>query len=66
MSDSLKKSEALDAMASESGQVLRDRRHSDLQHGSLDNNQGPVHLAMEMLWPLRTYILMAKSFLSSR
>jgi len=64
MSDSLKKSGALDAMASESGQVLRDRRHSDFQHGSLDNNQGPVQFAMEMLWPLRTYILMAKSFLS--
>ena len=53
-------------MASESRQLLRDRRHSEFQHGSLDNNLGPVHLAMEMLWPLRTYILMAKYFLSSR
>ena len=66
MSDSLKKSEAQDAMASESGQVLRDRHQNEFQQDSLDNNQGPVHLAAEVLWPLRTYILMAEFFLSSR
>ena len=53
-------------MASESGQVVRDRHQNEFQQDSLDNNQGPVHLAAEVLWPLRTYILMAEFFLSSR
>ena len=53
-------------MASDFRQVVLDRRHNEFQQGSLDNNQRSVHLAMEMLWPLRTYILMAKFFLSSR